>query len=346
MPIESARITIDLDALAHNHGVLRDAAAGAEVAPVVKADGYGLGAAQVARRLWDEGARTFYVARLSEGEALRSVLPQAVIYVFDGYLDGARLETASLRPVLNSREQVDAWCAERPLLPAALHVDTGMNRLGVRIEEAEALTALPVELVISHLACAPEPDHPLNTLQAERFAYVGGLFPNARKSLANSAGVFLGERFRFDQVRPGISLYGGGPREQPDERIRPVAIFEAPILQVRDVPAGESIGYGAAFVAERPMQVATVAAGYADGVLRSSHPRGRAFVAGEKRRLLGRVSMDLIAVDVTGLLVRPGDPVELLGPNILLDDAAAAAGTTAYELLTRLSSRAERVYRG
>ncbi|MGE5502398.1 MAG: alanine racemase [Ignavibacteriales bacterium] len=346
MPIESARITIDLDALAHNHGVLRDAAAGAEVAPVVKANGYGLGAQQVAWRLWEEGAQTFYVARLSEGEALRSVLPQAVIYVFDGYLDGARLETASLRPVLNSREQVDAWRAERPLLPAALHVDTGMNRLGVRIEEAEALTALPVELVISHLACAPEPDHPLNTLQAERFAYVGGLFPNARKSLANSAGVFLGERFRFDQVRPGISLYGGGPREQPDERIRPVAIFEAPILQVRDVPAGESIGYGAAFVAERPMQVATVAAGYADGVLRSSHPRGRAFVAGEKRRLLGRVSMDLIAVDVTGLLVRPGDPVELLGPNILLDDAAAAAGTTAYELLTRLSSRAERVYRG
>jgi alanine racemase len=344
--MDSARITVDLGALAHNHAVLREAAAGAEVAPVVKADGYGLGAAQVARRLWDEGARSFYVARLSEGEALRAVLPDAAIYVFDGYLDGARLEAANLKPVLNSREQVEAWRSERPRLPAALHVDTGMNRLGVRIEEAETLKDLPVELVISHLACAPEPEHPLNALQAERFAHVASLFPNARASLANSGAIFLGERFRFDQARPGISLYGGGPQERPDERIRPVAIFEAPILQVRNVPAGESVGYGAAFVAEQPMQVATVGAGYADGVLRSSHPRGHAFVSGETRRLLGRVSMDLIAVDVTGLTVRPGEPVELLGPNILLDDAAAAAGTTAYELLTRLSPRAERVYRG
>jgi len=343
--MDSARITVDLGALAHNHAALREAAAGAEVAPVVKADGYGLGAAQVARRLWDEGARSFYVARLSEGEALRTVLPDAAIYVFDGYLDGARLEAARLVPVLNSLQQVDAWRAERPALPAALHIDTGMNRLGVRVEEAEALKSLPVELVISHLACAPEPEHPLNALQAERFAHVTSLFPNARASLANSGGIFLGERFRFDQVRPGISLYGGGPCERPDARIRPVAIFEAPILQVRNVPSGESIGYGAAFVADKPLQVATVGAGYADGVLRASHPRGHAFVAGEKRRLLGRVSMDLIAVDVTDLPVRAGDPVELLGPNILLDEAAAAAGTTAYELLTRLSSRAERVYR-
>jgi alanine racemase len=344
--VDQARITIDLDALAHNHAVLRDAAHGAEVAPVVKANGYGLGAQQVAYRLWDEGAKTFYVARVFEGEALRRVFPEAVIYLFDGYLDGARLEAANLRPVLNSREQVDAWRTERAGLPAALHVDTGMNRLGVRVEEAETLADLPVELVISHLACAPEPDHPLNALQAERFAYVAGLFPNARKSLANSAGIFLGAAFRFDQVRPGISLYGGGPRERPDPRIRPVATFEAPILQVRHVPTGESIGYGATFVAEHPTQVATVAAGYADGVLRSTHPRGRAFVAGESRPILGRISMDLIAVDVTGLTARPGDPVALLGPNILLDDAAAAAGTTAYELLTRLSARAERVYRG
>lgn len=343
--MDTARITIDLDALAHNHAVLCDAAADAEVAPVVKANGYGLGAQQVAYRLWDEGAKAFYVARVFEGEALRRVFPDALIYVFDGYLHGARLEAADLRPVLNSREQIDAWQAERPRLPAALHVDTGMNRLGVRVEEAEALTDLPVELVISHLACAPEPEHPLNALQAERFAHVAGLFPNARKSLANSAGVFLGERFRFDQVRPGISLYGSGPRERPDERIRPVATFEAPILQVRDVPAGENVGYGAAFVSERPMRLATVAAGYADGVLRSMHPRGQAFVAGQKRPIIGRVSMDLIAVDVTDLAVRPKEPVELIGPNILLDDAAKAAGTTAYELLTRLSSRAERIYR-
>ena len=341
-----ARLTVDLDALAHNHAVLREEAGGAEVAPAVKADGYGLGAEQVARRLWAEGARSFYVARLAEGETLRAVLPEAVIYVFDGYVDGARLEAARLIPVLGSIEQVDAWKAERPSLPAALHIDTGMNRLGVRIEEAERLTGLPFALVISHLACASEPGHPLNAVQAERFAQVRSLFPGAPASFANSAGVFLGADFRFDQVRPGISLYGGGPFDKPHPRIRPVATLEAPILQVRDIPANESIGYGAAFVAEELMQVATVAAGYADGIPRAAHPRGLAFVAGEKRRLLGRVSMDLLAVDVTGLKVKPGDRVELLGPNILVDDAARAAGTTAYELLTRLGRRAERVYVG
>jgi len=344
--VTSARLTIDLGALAHNHAILREQAGGAEVAPVVKADGYGLGAAQVARRLWAEGARSFYVARLSEGETLRAVLREAAIYVFDGYVHGARLEAARLVPVLNSAEQVAAWQAERPRLPAALHIDTGMNRLGVRADEAERIAGFPFELVISHLACAPTPEHPMNAAQAKRFGDVRTLFPNTRASFANSAGVFLRPDFRFDQARPGISLYGGGPFEVPHPDIRAVATFEAPILQVRDVPAGESVGYGAAFVAETAMQVATIAAGYADGILRSSHPRGSAFVGGEKRRLLGRISMDLITVDVTGLKVKAGEMIELLGPNILLDDAAAAAGSTAYELLTRLSHRAERTYVG
>lgn len=341
-----ARLTIDLDALAHNHATLRERAGSAEVAPVVKADGYALGAAEVARRLWAEGARTFYVARTHEGEALRAFLPDAVICVFDGYLDGSRLEAARLVPVLNSAEQVDAWRAERPRLPAALHIDTGMNRLGVRAEEAERLAGLPFEMIISHLACGPEPEHPMNAIQALRFAEVRTLFPNARASLANSAGCFLGEAFRFDQVRPGVSLYGGGPFEAPHPGIRTVVTLEAPILQVRHVPAGESVGYGAAFVATEPMEVATVAAGYADGIPRAAHPRGMAFVAGEKRPLLGHISMDLLAVDASGLNARAGDMVELLGANILLDDAAAAAGTTSYEILLRLSRRAERVYVG
>ena len=342
----TARLTIDLDALAHNHAVIRERTAGAEVAPVVKADGYALGARQAAYRLWDEGARSFYVARVHEGETLRSIFPDAVIYVFDGYLDGARLEAARLIPVLNSVEQVEAWRAERPALPAVLHIDTGMNRLGVRVEEAERLKDLPFELVMSHLACGPTPNHPMNAAQAQRFAEVRALFPNARASFANSAGCFLGEDFRFDQARPGVSLYGGGPFEAPHPDIRTVATFEAPILQVRHIPSGESVGYGGAFVADQPMEVATVAAGYADGIPRAAHPRGMAFVAGEKRRLLGRVSMDLLAVDVTGLNAKAGDMVELLGPNILLDDAATAAGTTSYEILLRLGRRAERVYRG
>jgi alanine racemase len=341
-----ARLTVDLGALAHNHAVLRDQAAGAEVAPVVKANGYAMGAERVARRLWDEGARSLYVARLHEGEALRAVLPEAVIYVFDGYLDGARLEAARLIPVLNSVEQVDAWKTVRPRLSAALHVDTGMNRLGVRVEEAEHLAGLPFELVISHLACGPATNHPMNAAQLERFRQVRALFPNARASFANSAGVFLGPDFAFNQVRPGISLYGGGPFEQPHPDMRTVATLEAPILQVRRVPAGESIGYGAAFVAEETMEVATVAAGYADGIPRAAHPRGMAFVGGQKRRLLGRVSMDLLAVDVSGLGAKPGEMVELLGPNILVDDAATAAGTTSYEILLRLGQRAERVYVG
>lgn len=341
-----ARLTIDLDALAHNHAVLRKQAGGAEIAPVVKADGYGLGARQAAYRLWDAGARTFYVARAHEGEALRTTFPDAAIYVFDGYLDGARLEAARLVPVLNSLEQVEAWRTERASLPAALHIDTGMNRLGVRMEQVEGLAGLPFALVMSHLACAATPDHPMNTVQAQRFAEVRALFPNARASFANSAGCFLGEAFRFDQARPGVSLYGGGPFETPHPDIRAVATFEAPILQIRHVPAGESVGYGAAFVADQPIEVATIAAGYADGVPRAAHPRGMALVAGEKRALLGRVSMDLLAVDVSGLKAKAGDLVELLGPNILVDDAAAAAGTTSYEMLLRLGRRAERVYRG
>lgn len=313
---------------------------------MVKAGGYGLGAQQVVFRLWDEGARTFHVARAFEGEALRKVFPEAAIYVFDGYIDGTRLEAAGLIPVLNSAEQVARWQAERPALPAALHIDTGMNRLGVRPEEAEAFRDLPFTLVMSHLACAASPEHPLNATQAQRFTEVRALFADTPASLANSGGVFLGAAFRFDQVRPGISLYGGGPREVPDPRLKAVATFEAPILQVRDLPAGESVGYGAAFVADKPMRIATVGAGYADGVLRANHPNGRAFVGGEARPILGRVSMDLIAVDVSGLKVKAGEPVELLGPNIALDDVARAAGTNAYEILTRLGPRAERAYRG
>ncbi len=338
-----SRLTIDLDALAHNHAVLRQQAAGAEVAPVVKADGYGLGAAEVARRLWDEGARSFYVARLEEGEALRPALPGAAIHVFDGVTPGSaeRLKAARLVPVINSTGQARGWDG-----PAALHVDTGMNRLGVRLEEAEALAkTLAVELVVSHLACAPDPAHPLNTSQLERFHAALALFPGARASFANSAATFLGAAYRFDQVRPGISLYGGGPCERPDGRLKAVATFEAPILQVRDVPVGESVGYGAAFTAQRPTKVAILGAGYADGLLRSLSPRGEAFLDGARLPLLGRVSMDMIAVDVTGLpAAREGAMVELLGRNVAVDDAAAAAGTSAYELLVRLGRRAERVY--
>lgn len=336
----AARLTIDLDALAANYALLRRLAGGAEVNPVVKADGYGLGAAAAARRLWAEGARRFHVARLSEGVALREAIgSEATIYVLDGATPGSvpALLASRLVPILNSREQIAEWAEAGP---AGLHVDTGMNRLGLRLDDLAGLSR--PELVISHLACADEPDHPLNALQLARFGEVRARFPGVRASLANSAGIFLGPAYAFDAVRPGIALYGGGGQAG----LSAVARFETPVLQVRDVPAGESIGYGATFQAERPLRAAILAAGYADGVLRSASPAGAVWLAGGERRLLGRVSMDLMAVDVTGADVAAGDHAELFGPNLLIDTAAARAGTLAYELLCRMAPRAERRWIG
>ncbi len=357
--LQDARLSIDLDALAANHAALKARAGDAEVAPAVKANAYGLGAARVADRLWAEGARSFYVARLAEGVALRAALGdrEAAIYVLDGATPGAgdALEGARLTPVLNSLPQIEAWNAQARSgrLKAALHLDTGMNRLGLRPEELKVLLGamdrlkrLDVELVISHLACADVPDHPLNARQLERFTEAVALLPNARKSFANSAGLFLGETYRFDQARPGVSLYGGGPEGRPHPEIRAVATVEAPILQVRVVPRGETVGYGAAWIAPDTTRIAIVGAGYADGVPRSSHPKGQIWFDGARRPMLGRVSMDLMAIDVTDCdAARPGAMVELLGSNMPIDDAATAAGTTAYELLTNIAPRARRVYR-
>jgi alanine racemase len=353
---DAATLTIDLDAVAANYRLLRDMAPGAETAPVVKANGYGLGAAEVARRLWAEGARSFYVARLAEGESLRLALGDrsARILVFDGATEGSveRLLTADLIPVLNSLEQVDRWRAASGATDrvAALHVDTGMNRLGLSPDEARALASdavrrqgLAISLILSHLACAGQPDHAMNARQLAAFASVRALFPQARASLASSGGVFLGPDYHFDQTRPGISLYGGGPHDGPDHRLVPVVRLDVPILQVRNIAAGDSVGYGAAFVAETPMQVAIISAGYADGILRAGYPKGGAWFAGARRALLGRVSMDLIAVDITGAPgAAPGARVELIGPDLSVDDVAAAAGTSAYEVLVRLGDRIDR----
>jgi alanine racemase len=353
--VTDSRLTIDLDALAANHALLRELG-GAEVAPVVKADGYGLGAGPVAKRLHAEGARTFFVARAGEGEALRRALgpsAAAAIYVLDG-VDAAiasRLVEADLAPVLNSPAQVEAWAAHGAGRPSALHVDTGMNRLGLTLDQAADLAREPppglrVTHVMSHLACADEPDHPMNARQLAAFREARALFPGVEASLANSAGVFLGPDYGFDLTRPGISLYGGGPRGRPEPRLRTVATLEAPILQVREVRAGDTVGYGATFTAEGPMQVAILGAGYADGLLRAASPGAFAALHGRRVPLIGRVSMDLIAIDVTEVPAREGDPVQLLGPEVPTDELAAAAGTLAYELLVRLAPRAERRYIG
>ena len=343
-----ARLTVDLNALARNYQTL-GRVSGLPVHPVVKADGYGLGAAAVATRLMAEGARTFFVARGTEGIALREALgPEPVIYVLDGCHgdQAATLKAAGIRPVINHGQQQAAWAAVGGG-PCGLQIDTGMNRLGFRPEDApEPFEGL--ELVMTHLACADEPSEPMNRRQRDAFAAATLKYPGVTRSFANSSGCFLGPEFQFDVVRPGIGLYGGGPEAKADPRIAPVATLTAEVLQTRDVPTGESVGYSRGFIADAPVRVATCATGYADGLIRATGTSGsgQVWVHGETRRILGRVSMDVIAVDITGLDVTVGDSIELFGANRLVDDAAKAAGTISYEMLTSVMPRVPRAYIG
>jgi alanine racemase len=359
MTPDQARLTIDLDALAHNRAVLAAEAAGAEVAAVVKSDGYGLGAAPIARRLHAEGTRSFFVARIAEGEALRAALGDvdAAIYVLDGLLPGTaeRLTARRLTPVISTLPQARAAMAHAAAhggYDVALQVDTGMNRQGLTLEDAHALMSAPgglgalnVPLLVSHLGSATDPAETRNPQQLARFREVRALFPDSRASLAASAGAFLGPDYRYDMVRAGISLYGGGPEERPDARLKAVATLTAPILDIRNLRPGDRVGYGSGFTADRPTRVAVVAAGYTDGVIRAAMGEGYAWAAGGRRPLL-TVNMDLLVIDLGDAQAEPGDPVELVGPNALLDDLAGAAGTVAHEVLVRLSPRAERVYLG
>lgn len=341
-----ATLTVDLNALAHNFHALR-AATGVPVHPVVKADSYGLGAVACARRLLAEGANTLFVARAAEGVTLREAVgPAPVIYVLDGCVRGTApaLTQAGLRPILNHTDQLCDWQAAGGG-PCGLQIDTGMNRLGFRPEDApEPFEGLA--LVMSHLACADDPAQPMNARQRDAFAAVAARYPGALRSFANSGGCFLGPDYAFDAVRPGICLYGGGPEGRPDARLKPVATLTAQILQIRDVPAGESVGYSRGYVAATPRRIALCASGYADGVARSNSPLGAVWLNGTLCPLLGRVSMDVIAIDVTEAEATLGDTAELFGPNRSLDDAATAAGTIAYELLTSVTARVARCYVG
>lgn len=359
----SAVLTIDLDALADNWRSLAKRAAGAVCAAVVKADAYGLGIAHAAPALWAAGARIFFVAQLAEGVALRAVLPDATLYVLGGLLPGtdAAFRAYDLRPVLGSRPELDDWAricrAEGRELPAALHVDTGMNRLGLTCAEALALgpggLGFTPSLLMSHLACADTPGHPLTALQLERFRTLRAAFAGVPASLANSAGLLTGPEFHFDVVRPGIALYGGASLQSAPV-FKPVLRLEAPIILVRRCAAGESIGYGAAQHVERDSRIAILSVGYADGFLRGfgaadGSAGAEAVIAGRRCPLVGRVSMDLVAVDVTSLpegAVARGDAAVLLGEGIGVDDLAAHGGTIGYEVLTDLSRRYRRVYRG
>jgi alanine racemase len=362
-----AVLTVDLGAIVANWRNLCARHPGGAVAAVVKADAYGLGAAAVGPALAGAGCRHFFVAHREEGVALRAAIgPGPMIAVLDDFPPHhTAAREAALVPVIGSLRERDAWCTaslrtgERRQ-GVILHVDTGMARLGLDAGEqaalmeadpADALGGLEILYVMTHLACADEPDHPLNALQAERFAaFCDQVLPGVPRSFANSSGIFLGPRFASDLARPGCALYGINPTPGRPNPMRQVARLEAPILQVRDIPAGATVGYGASWTAPRPSRIATVAAGYADGYLRALSGRGvRGMLAGHPVPLVGRVSMDLTTFDVTGVPeeAQPGARITLIGdaPGIRPDDLAAAAGTIGYEILTSLGACYRREYR-
>jgi len=355
---EAARLTVRLGAIVANYRTYCRMTGPCAVAAVVKADAYGMGAAAVAPALAGAGCDTFFVARLAEGVALRGILPQARIIVLDGAQADAvpALLTHRLIPALNSLSDIAAWSAAanaaRTTLDAVIHVDTGMNRLGLAADElailsgqsAARLSGLNIVLVMSHLACGDEAS-PMNAQQLSRFKQALAMLPPAPASLAASHGAFLGMEYHFDLVRPGVALYGANPQNTAQNLMQPVAILTGKVLQIRGIDTGDSVGYAATFRAKRPTMLATVALGYADGIPRTLSNTGAAAIAGGRAPIVGRVSMDLITLDVTGIDVAPGDEAELLGDTVSLSEVAAAAGTNEYEILTRLR-RMPRVYEG
>ena len=351
-----ARLTIDLGALAANYQSLVELAAPSEVAAVVKADAYGLGLGPVVGRLAAVGCRSFFVATLDEGLRLRRLLHDCRVFVLQGVGTAiASCRDAHLIPVLNSLAEVHDWSVHGGGAPAALQIDTGMTRSGLDARELELLVqdpaqlaALKLELLLTHLACADDVLHPLNVEQLARFQAARRLLPPLPTSIGNSAGLMLGAEYRGDVVRPGIALYGGRPFLTGVNPMRPVVRLEARVLQIRELGADAWVGYGATYRARAPARIATLGAGYADGYPRALGGRGFAVAAGRRVPVIGRVSMDLVTLDVSELAVgelAPGDYVDLIGGSVPLEEAAALAGTISYELLTGLAPRLVRRWR-
>jgi len=360
-----SRLTIDLGAIAANWRILDSRATPVECAAVVKADAYGCGLEPVTRVLTAAGCHTFFVADLAEAYRVRAVAPEAKIYVLNGLLPGTPPAYAEIyaRPVIGSLVELAEWdtfCSARDWHGgAALHVDTGMNRLGINPQEAVALAPRVIQserhgisLLMSHLACADVPEHPLNDRQIRVFREVRTHFRGVLASLANSPGIFLDDACHCDLVRPGVALYGANPTPYRANPMRPVVRLEARIVQIRSVPRGESVGYGAAWTAQRITRLAVVAAGYADGYSRAvgstnGQAGADALIAGVRCPVVGRVSMDLLALDITDLpehTAHRGDLVTLIGGDLTLDEVAAVAGLIPYELLTGLGRSHTRVH--
>lgn len=362
VPAETtAQLTVRLGSLAANFRESLRRAAPATVSPVVKANAYGMGLAPVAHALVNAGADTFFVARLEEGIKLRELLPRERIFVLDGISAGVApaLLSHALTPVLNSLNEIAEWSAlarrENRELDAVLHVDTGMNRSGLSHHELSTVVAnsrrslegIKLVLIMSHLARADEPDREMSWVQLARFRAALALLPSAPASLSASAGIELGRDFLFDVVRPGLAIYGGNPVASRLNPYRTVAVLTGRVLQLREIPAGDSVGYGASFTAAGPAVLATVAAGYADGLMRSVAARGRAAIAGYFVPYAGRISMDLAVLDVTSVpanVVSRGVEVEFMGDTVTLEELAEAAGTITHEILTSIGPRVHRHY--
>jgi alanine racemase len=362
----SGVLTVDLDALVANWRKLEKTAVPAECSAVIKANAYGCGTEPVAQALARAGCKTFFVATAEEAATARAAVPSAVIYVLNGFIQntGEAYAKIDARPVigdLNELAEWDVFCRRTGWAGgAAIHIDTGMQRLGLTVAEAQGL--IPrihagdhgISLVMSHLACAESLNHPMNGRQLAAFRAIASEFSGVPASLSNSSGIFLGSPFQFDMVRPGAALYGVNPTPEADNPMLPVVELKARVMQIRDVERGESVGYGGTWTARRPTRLAIISVGYADGYFRAGSSndgtRGaEVMVAGKRCPVAGRISMDLTAVDVTDLeknAVRRGHLVTLIGEGITVDGLAHHFGTIGYEVLTSLGPRYARIYKG
>jgi alanine racemase len=365
-PETGGTLTIDLAAIEANWRTLVRELLTVECAAVVKANAYGLGLEPVTATLAKAGCRTFFVADIAEARAVRSRVAEAAIYVLNGFaVDwGDALIEINARPVINSTTELAEWdafvSAHSWRGGAALHIDTGMHRLGISPEEAAALAPRAqtenhgIALVMSHLACADTPDHPLNAAQIKLFRELRMLYSGIPASLANSSGIFLGDTAHYDLARPGAALYGVNPTPGKPNPMQSVVELTGRILQIRNVERDATVGYGATWTAKRPTRIAVVALGYADGLVRAGggsdeRPGGAAIIAGHRCPIVGRISMDLLCADITDIpagTVHRGDHATLIGGDIGVDEVAAAAGTIGYEILTRVGPRCHLVYRG
>lgn len=344
--MSTAHLTIDLNALADNWRAL-DAKTSVETAAVVKADGYGLDAGRVAKALTRAGARKFFVAAAEEGVAVRDAVgPGPVVSVFSGHMEGDAelLREYDLTPMINSVDQMLRHVEQLPHHSFGIQLDSGMNRLGIEPAEWAALRDIALRqmptLIMSHLACADDPDHPMNQQQLQTFKEMTADI-SVPLSLAATGGLLLGPDYHFDLCRPGVGLYGG----EPYDEAKAVVTLDLPVIQVRDLEAGETVGYSNMWQAKRPSRIATVAAGYADGLIRAIGSRIEVYADDTPCPVVGRVSMDLITVDVTDLDTIP-DSLQMLNRLQTVDDLAEAADTIGYEILTSLGGRYKRSYLG